>query len=134
MLPDELVERILSRLGLSQTPTLDLVGLNALYAAWSGKVPFDNVQKRIWFASDQTTPLTGQDPTEFFENWLTHGTGGTCWPTSGAVYALLRSLGFDARRLAGSMIDPGETGGIASGHGSVLVTLDAVDYLVDASI
>lgn len=134
VLPDELVERSLSRLGLTHRPTLDLVGLNALYAAWSGKVPFDNVRKRIWFASDQTTPLPGQDPTEFFENWLTHGTGGTCWPTSGAVYALLRSLGFDARRIAGSMIEPGEKDTMAGGHGSVLVTLDGVDYLVDASI
>lgn len=134
MLPDELVERILSRLSLTHRPTLDLVGLNALYAAWCGNVPFDNVRKRIWFASDQTTPLPGQDPTEFFENWLTHGTSGTCWPTSGAMYALLNSLGFDARRIAGSMIDPGETDSMADGHGSVLATVDGVDYLVDASI
>ncbi len=134
VLPDGLVERSLSSLGLTRRPTLDLAGLNALYSAWSGKVPFDNVRKRIWFASDQTTPLPGQDPIEFFENWLTHGTGGTCWPNSGAVYALLRSLRFDARRIAGSMIEPGEKNTMAGGHGSVLVTLDRADYLVDASI
>lgn len=134
ILGPELIERILFRLGLSKRPTLDLVGLNTLYAAWCGHVPFDNVHKRIWFASDHTTPLTGGDPVQFLENWLAYGTGGTCWPTGSAMYALVQSLGFDARRMAGAMIDPGEQAPDPAGHGSVLVTFEGVDHLVDASI
>jgi arylamine N-acetyltransferase len=125
-----LVERVLAKLGLRQQPTLDLVGLNLVYAAFSGNVPFDNVQKRIWFAGPQTTPLPGGDPNEFFNNWLQHGTGGTCWPLNGAMYALLHALGFQARRIAGSVIVEGYPQG--ANHGSVLVTLNDISYLVDA--
>jgi arylamine N-acetyltransferase len=129
-LAPSLVERVLMKLGLHRRPALDLAGLNALYAAVSANIPFDNVQKRIWFASPQTTPLPGGDPNEFFNNWLEHGTGGTCWPINGAMYALARALGFDARRIVGSVIVEGYPRG--ANHGSVLVTLDGINYLVDA--
>jgi len=125
-----LVERVLAKLGLRQRPTLDLIGLNLVYEAFSGNVPFDNVQKRIWFAGPQTTPLPGGDPNEFFNNWLQHGTGGTCWPLNGAMYTLMHALGFHARRIVGSVIVEGYPQG--ANHGSVLVTLDGISYLVDA--
>ncbi|SRR6266478_1661795 len=128
-LAPELAERVLARLGLHQRPALDLAGLNALYAAFCGHVPFDNVQKRIWFAGPQTTPLPGGDPTEFFNNWLRHGTGGTCWPLNGGLYALLHALGFEARRIVGSVVVEGYPQG--ANHGSVLVALDGISYLVD---
>ena len=123
----------MTRLGLSARAQLDLNGLNELYAAWCGAVPFDNVRKRIWFAGDRSVPLPGSDPTDFFENWLTHGTGGTCWPGNGALVALVHALGFDARRIAGAMIH-GSGPAERAGHGSVVVTLSGTDYLVDASI
>ena len=130
LLAPELVERILQEFGLCRRPSVDLVGLNTVYAAFSGNVPFDNIQKRIWFASSQTTPLPGGDPNEFFKNWLRHGTGGTCWPINGALCGLVRALGFDARRIVGSVIVEGYPRG--ANHGSVLVTLDDTNYLVDA--
>jgi arylamine N-acetyltransferase len=130
VLAPQLVERVLERLGLRQRPSPDLAGLNALYAAFCGNVPFDNIQKRIWFAGPQTTPLPGGDPTEFFNNWLQHGTGGTCWPINGALYALVRACGFEARRITGSVIVEGYPRG--ANHGSVVVTLEGINYLVDA--
>ena len=126
----DLVERVLTRLGLHQRPTLDLDGLNFLYGAFSGHIPFDNVQKRIWFAGPQSAPLPGGDPNEFFNNFLKHGTGGTCWPINGALYALLRAVGFEACRIVGSVVVDGYPQG--ANHGSVVVTLDGTRYLVDA--
>jgi arylamine N-acetyltransferase len=128
-LSPELVERVLAKLGLKKWPTLDPTGLNTVYAAICGSIPFDNVQKRIWFASDQVRPATGGDPNEFFENWVRHGTGGTCWPANGGMYALARALGFRARRFAGSVIVPNYPQG--ANHGSALVTLDGIDYVFD---
>ena len=124
-----LVERVLEKLGLPNWPALDLNGLNSVYAAICGSIPFDNVQKRIWFASDRTKPVTGGDPVEFFENWLKHGTGGTCWAGNGGMYAIAHALGFNARRMAGSVIVPNYPSG--ANHGSVLVTLDGIEYVFD---
>ncbi len=133
LLSADLLERVLAKLGLTDRPALDLAGLNAVYAAWSTSVPFDNIQKRIWFAGDRSKPVTGSDPVAFFENWLRDGTGGTCWPTSGATATLLDTLGFDTRRIAGAMIETSEVGQPA-GHGSVIVTIDDAQFLVDASM
>jgi len=130
VLAPQLVERVLAKLGLRRRPSLELAGLNTLYAAFCGNVPFDNIRKRIWFAAHQTTPLPGGDPSEFFDDWLRYGTGGTCWPINGAMYALVHALGFEARRIAGSVVVEGYPQG--ANHGSVLVTLDGVSYLVDA--
>jgi arylamine N-acetyltransferase len=118
------------KLGLTEQPGIDLVGLNTLCAAFSGNVSNDNIQKRIWFAGEQTTPVTGGNPIEFFENWLAHGTGGTCYPINNAIYTLARALGFDARRIAGSNIVEGFD--TDANHGSMLITLEGIDYLVDA--
>lgn len=134
ILPSSLLERVLRKLELHAAPARTLAGLNQLYPAWSCHVPFDNVQKRVWFAGDRSTPVTGGDPAAFFENWLAYGTGGTCWPVGGAICSLLQTLGFNARRAAGAMIEPGETSFQPAGHGTVIVKLDSVDYLVDASM
>lgn len=129
-LDSRLVERVLAKLGLLHRPPVDLSGLNALYAAFCAHVPFDNVRKRIWFASPQTLPLPGGDPADFFENWLRHGIGGTCWPINGGMCALARALEFDARRIVGSVVVEGYPQG--ANHGSVLVRMDGTDYLLDA--
>ncbi len=59
LLAPEFLERVLAKLRLMERPRLDLAGLKSLYAAFCGRVPDDNIQKRIWFASDQETPVTG---------------------------------------------------------------------------
>ena len=131
MISPDLIERVLDKLGLDSRPEVDRAGLNSLYAAFSGHVSNDNIQKRIWFSGDRSTPVTGGDPTEFFQNWLRHGTGGTCFPINGAFAVLLQALDFPARRIASTMMIPGAARGI-SNHGTVLVGFDGVDYLADA--
>ncbi len=127
----DLVERVLEKLGLRGRPSPDLSGLNAVMAALCGGIPFDNIRKRIWFERIGMGPLPGGDPSDFFESWLEHGTGGTCWPSNGASHALLASLGFPARRGAGGMmVTPEED----TNHGTVLVALDGVDYIADLNL
>jgi N-hydroxyarylamine O-acetyltransferase len=131
VLSPSLTKRVLERLGLRGTPPLTHEGLDALYAAWCASVPWDNVRKRIAVAAGRR-PLAGSAATDFFEAFLRHGTGGTCWPSSGALHALLASLGFDARRLAGTM-DPTRWPGEMN-HASVIVTVDGDELLVDSSM
>ncbi len=130
-LPDALVERVLARLDLPAAPQPDADGLAALYLAWCRQVPWDNVQKRITIAEGRPV-LAGAEPVEFFENYLRDGTGGTCWPSSGALHALLVALGFDARRVIGSMHP--ERSGRRANHGSEIVRADGEEWLVDSSI
>jgi arylamine N-acetyltransferase len=130
-LSTDLLEQVLSRLGLADRPAPTLDGLQALYAAWCRKVPFDNVRKLIHIHHHHPGPLPGDDATDFFEAWLTYGTGGTCWAGNGALHALLVSLGFCATRGMGAMRAEPEA---PPTHGTVLVTCEETRYLVDASI
>ena len=132
LLPPDLLERVLARLGIDVRPDVDLAGLSTVYAAFSACVPsLDSIRKRVWFAGERQGPLPGGEPVDYFEGWLAHGTGGTCWPTNGAVCTLLRSLGFDARRIAGCIVMEEYPG---TNHGSVVANLGGVDYLVDGNL
>jgi hypothetical protein len=119
----------MAALGLQEPAGKGLPGLTAVYAAWCRNVPFDNVRKMNVLGEGGTPSLPGRTAEEFFENWLAHGTGATCWPASNALYVLLRTLGFDARRVAGNMRDLGKTT-----HASVIVSIDGAEWLVDASL
>jgi N-hydroxyarylamine O-acetyltransferase len=130
-LSPQLVERVLSTLGFSYAPTTDLAGLRALYAAWCRKVPFDNLRKRIHLHRGATGPLPGGTAEDFFDAWLKHRTGGTCWAGNGALCALLLALGFPARRGIATMRADLD---IPPNHGTVLVDLEGSLYVVDASI
>ena len=126
-----LLERVLMRLGLSDRPAPTLDGIQTLYARWCRKVPFDNVRKLIHLHNHDPSPLPGDDATDFFEAWLTYGTGGTCWAGNGALHALLVSLGFRASRGIGTMLVAPQ---VPPNHGTVLVACDETRYVVDASI
>lgn len=125
------MERVLEKLGFSKAPETDLGGLCAVYSAWCHRVPFDNVRKLIHLRERLPGPLPGDDPVDFLENWLAHGTGGTCWAGNGALCFLLERLGFDARRGCGTML---VAPNLPPNHGTVCVVVDDTEYLVDASI
>jgi arylamine N-acetyltransferase len=127
-----LLDRVLTKLGIADIPSLDLAGLNCIYAAYCGAVSNDHILKRVWLVGDRSRPIPGGDPTDFFSNWLDHGTGGTCFAANGALCALLHAIGFDAWRISGAVLMDGiEHDG---NHGSVVATLDGVNYLVDAQL
>lgn len=126
-----LVERVLTRMGLSTHPAPTFTGLSTLYAAWCRKVPFDNVRKLIHLRRGDSGPLPGDSAEDFFEAWLRYGTGATCWGGHGALHALLSSLDFAAvRGVATMMLAPD----IPPNHATVVVACEGKSYIVDASI
>jgi N-hydroxyarylamine O-acetyltransferase len=131
-LTPDMTEAVLAKLGRPDRPAPDREGLDKVYAAWCARVPFDNLVKRIHLTSGSTEPIANGPPVAFFESWLRHGTGGTCWPSSGGLHALLVTLGFDARRGSAAMFD-NFTGPIHT-HGTTLVRLDGRDHWVDSSM
>jgi arylamine N-acetyltransferase len=128
LLDPELLIRVKAGLGLAEDLSPDLEGLRQVYAAWCARVPFDNIRKMISLHSGEEQ-LAGLDAADFFENWLEHGAGGTCWPSSNALFVLLLSLGFDARRVAGAMFDMPDIN-----HGTIKVRIDGQDWMVDTSM
>lgn len=130
-LPLSLLERILARLGISSVPDPTKAALDGIYEAWCRQVPFDNVRKLIHVRQQDASPLPGDDSVDFFEAWLKHGTGGTCWATNGAMFRLLASLDFDVVRGEGTMVIAPN---IPPNHGTVIVRLDGQRYIVDGSL
>jgi N-hydroxyarylamine O-acetyltransferase len=122
VISDDLVRRVRARLDLGSV-SIDEEGMRRVYAAWCTHVPFDNIQKRVWLA-ERRGPMPGDDAARFFEDFLAHGTGGTCWGSSGALHALLRALGFDARRAAGTMMLDTPDPSRRLNHGTVIVAFD----------
>ena len=104
---DDTVAAVLEKLGVER-PAPDLDGLRAVYAAWCGAVAFDNVLKLIHLADERSGPLPGSTAESFFEAWLEHGTGGTCWSGNGALHDLLEALGFDVARAIATMLSSPE--------------------------
>lgn len=124
-------EAVLDRLGFSGPPAPDRDGLDAVYLAWCRTVPFDNVVKRI-DVSAGTSPFRNDRPEGFFAFFLAHGVGGTCWPSSRALGALLHSLGFTVRLGSASMAD--DVAGRVHTHGTILATVDDDLLWVDTSM
>ena len=132
MITPQLVEQVLAKLGLQKHPGNDLTGLKTLYGQWCRKVPFDNLQKRLFFSNGGNGPLPGHTANNFFQDWLAYGTGGTCWAVSYALHDLLQSLGFKVRRASATILTSPTVRG--PNHGTVVVTLDGVQYLIDGSM
>ena len=130
-LPENLVDRVLERLGQARRPDPTLEGLRVLYSAWCRRIPFDNVRKLIELRSAGPRMLPGSGAEDFFESWLKYGTGGTCWSGAGACHALLTSLGFDAGRGVGTMLI---VPSLPPNHGTVVVAFARELYLVDCSM
>lgn len=127
-------ERVCQRLGLDALPAPDPDGLARLYRAWCRRVPFDNLRKRLHIHLADPGPLPGDSAEDFFDAWLATGAGGTCWAGNGALCALLRGLGFPARRGVATMLPPEPPPDFPPNHGTVSVDFGDGAWVVDASI
>ena len=130
-LENDVLDRVLAKLGFSRRPDPTPLSLKALYGAWCQKIPFDNLRKLIHIRSGNAGPLPGSGARDFFENWLQYGTGGTCWSGAGACHALLVTLGFDAARGIGTMMVAPD---LPPNHGTVRVRFGPQEFLVDCSM
>jgi len=109
-------------LGL-RTSALDLAGLTELTGAYMRRAPFENLSKLLYKQRRGLTFVPGADLfIEGIERW---NFGGTCYANNCYLCRLLLALGFDARFCAADMSAPNV-------HAAIIVTLEGVEYLVDA--
>lgn len=127
LLSDTAAADALAYLGVAPAAP-DLALLDALVAAYARRVPWESASR---IARRARTPLTADCPRWPAEFWATAralGTGGTCFESNGAFFALLRAIGFQGYLTVNDM---GET---VSCHTAIVLTLDGAPWLVDVGL
>jgi arylamine N-acetyltransferase len=90
---DGLTREVLAYLGVgADVPTLRL--LDALLVAYTERVPWESASRIAKRARTRETKDCPRWPEEFWRAALRDGTGGTCFESNYAFFALLRALGF----------------------------------------
>ncbi|HEX6576118.1 MAG TPA: hypothetical protein VF042_14215 [Gemmatimonadaceae bacterium] len=87
----ELFHRVRERLGFDDVPEISTAALARVYRAWGETIPFDNAAKLVALRNNASGNLPGIDASEFFQNFLEHGVGATCWPSSNALRHRVRA-------------------------------------------
>lgn len=98
--------------------------LEALFARFNAKVPFENASKIARDAEVADANAKPRTPDVFWREHLESGTGGTCFARVAAFQAVLTDLGFRSRRLLGQVQREGD-------HAALLVETPAGESLVD---
>ncbi|HEY0606151.1 MAG TPA: arylamine N-acetyltransferase [Herpetosiphonaceae bacterium] len=92
-LSPQLAEAVLGYLGVARD-TPDLALLNALIAAYVRRVPWESASRIAKRARTASAAEAARWPNEFWQDAIRLGTGGTCFESNLAFFALLRSLGY----------------------------------------
>lgn len=98
--------------------------LDALFARFNAKVPFENASKIVRNARVADPAARPRTPEIFWEDHLASGTGGTCFARVAAFEALLASLGFRCRKALGRVLKDED-------HAALLVETAAGESIVD---
>ena len=118
-----LAAEILSFLGITAAaPSLPV--LEALLAAYYQTVPWESVF-RIVQRADVGKPRW---PEQFWQEAMTHGSGGTCFESNYAFFALLQTLGYEGYLTLNNMGDSIDC------HTAIVIVLDGRKWLVDVGL
>ncbi len=118
------MDAVLQHLGLARPehPTVDFMRL--LLAAYVRTVPWGSVA-RIARKATHVPDERARDPEAFWADVLARGGDGTCFESNGAVFALLRDLGYDGYLTVNNM---GDSIGC---HSAIVLRIDGEKWLVD---
>lgn len=124
-LPSDLSQAVLARWGLpASSPTLSF--LEALVNAYIRQVPWETASRIVKRARTVETAVCPRWPSEFWQDNLERGSGGTCFESNYAFFSLLRGLGYDGYLTINNM---GDSIGC---HTAIILLLDGQKWLVDA--
>jgi hypothetical protein len=122
-LNEELIDDVLDALDLSRAQPGSGF-LEALFARFNAKVPFENASKILRNAQISDPAAKPRTPEVFWQEHLASGTGGTCFARVAAFEALLGPLGFSSRRVLGSVLGEDD-------HAALMVETAAGESIVD---
>jgi len=121
------IGHILAHLGLERRHA-DLNFLNALTAAYARKVPWETASRIVRRAVTYNVEECPRWPDLFWNDAIQLGTGGTCFESNYAFFAVLRALGFDGYLTINNM---SQTVGC---HTAIVIYLDNQPHIVDTGL
>jgi arylamine N-acetyltransferase len=127
LLSEELTRDVLAYLGVAAgVPTRRL--LDVLLVAYTERVPWESASRIAKRARIAKTADCPRWPEEFWREALRDGTGGTCFESNDAFFALLRTLGFDGYLTINDMHAQ------IGCHTAIVVLLDGEKWLADVGM
>lgn len=117
------VDEVLGALGLTRRDP-DFRGLLDLFDAFNRVVPFESASKIRRNAEVSVLADKPRLPGIFWSEHLELGTGGTCFARVAAFAELSEALGFQPRKIVGSIRVP-------ASHASLIFPLEKREWLVD---
>ena len=127
LLDSRLVDRVLHYLG-HPVKSPGLRNLNLLIRSYTRTVPWESVSRIVKRHATASSPDCPRWPDEFWLDAMEYGTGGTCFESSLAFYALLTSLGYKGYLTVNDM------GTNRACHAAIVVEIGGRKYLVDVTI
>ena len=127
-LPEGLTQRVLRRFGLPQSLPPNLNTLRLLLARYTRTVPWESasrIVRRSQHSEAEDCAVLGE---AFWESHFQFGTGGTCYESNYAFFALLRRIGYDGYLTINDM------GSAIGCHSAIVILLNGRKYLVDVGL
>ena len=124
-LPQDLTQRVLRHLDLPSDAPPSLNTLRLLLQRYTRTVPWESasrIVRRAQYADAADCALVGA---AFWESQFEQGTGGTCYESNYAFFALLRRIGFEGYLTINDM------GSAVGCHSAIVLLLDGRKHLVD---
>lgn len=124
LLSPDWVRKYLWRIGISESVSPDLIGLNRLIQAQLTHIPFEALD--VWGAG----VCPSLEPEDLFQKIVVDHRGGYCFELNTLFRALLNSLGFDAYQVIASLVDEN---GVAAppAHNGIICVIDHTKYFID---
>lgn len=120
-----LASRVLDYLGIHRARP-GLTYLTHLLAAYVQRVPWESASRIARRATCEREGERPRWPELFWEEAIRFGTGGTCFESNLAFFALLRSLGFEGYLTLNNMKDS------VGCHTACVIELDGESWIADA--
>lgn len=93
---DILYNIVLKRLGIPSPTAPDLTLLTQIMARYRQNVPWETVSRVVRTHTIERLNERPRNPQDFWNDFLSYGTGGTCFESNYALYDLLLYLRFEA--------------------------------------
>lgn len=118
---------VLTHLGVVETiPTLSF--LEQLVATYCRTVPWESVFRIVRRAETAEPTHCPRWPQQFWQDAIMRGSGGTCFESNYAFFALLQTLGYDGYLTINNM------GDAIGCHTAIIIVLGGQKWLVDVGL